>query len=177
MLAFVVLSDQTSLKRPSVLYESSGILWIADLFYSVMWSCDLRYWCAVLCGSGILWSFWRYDPCGMWAERCGRVLLCKCCCVYYWDNSETKGVMFHKIWWICQNVLIMISRSTFLHDIVEWLGRWCALLINRIIMRKCWEYIGLSVGKMLALVGFFLAIKEVLLQCITNKSVLYRAKV
>lgn len=37
--------------------------------------------------------------------------------------------------------------------------------------------IGLSVGKTLALVGFFLAIKEVLLQCITNKSVLYRAKV
>lgn len=37
--------------------------------------------------------------------------------------------------------------------------------------------ISLSVGKTLALVGFFLAIKEVLLQCITNKSVLYRAKV
>lgn len=35
----------------------------------------------------------------------------------------------------------------------------------------------LKCREMRALVGFFLAIKEVLLQCITNKSVLYRAKV
>lgn len=153
------------------------VLGIGDLFYVVLRARDIRDWRTVLSGAVILWSFWRYDPCGVRAAWCGRVLLCKCCCVYYWDDSETKGVMFHKIWWTCQNVLIMIGRSTFLHDIVEWLGKWCLLLINQIIMRKRWGYIGLSVGKMLALVGFFLAIKEVLLQCITNKSVLYRAKV
>lgn len=135
------------------------ILGIGELFYLVLWSCDL------------------FDA--MILVACGLSLrvLCRCRCVYYWENSETKGVMFQKIWGTCQIVLIMISRSTFLHDIVEWLGRWCALLINRIIMRKRCGYIGLSVGKMLAIVGFFLAIKEVLLQCITNKSVLYRAKV
>ena len=148
------------------------ILGIGDLFYVVLRSRDIRDWLTVLSGAEILWSF-EAMILVEWGLR-GVVV---CCCVYYWDDSETKGVMFHKIWWTCKNVLIMIGRSTFLHDIVEWLGRWCALLINLIIMRKRWGYIGLSVGKMLALVGFFLAIKEVLLQCITNKSVLYRAKV
>lgn len=41
MLAFVVLGDQTCLKRPSILSESSVILWIGELFYVVQRSCDL----------------------------------------------------------------------------------------------------------------------------------------